>query len=288
MRGLKLVRVTEQQAAEHYVEHVGKPFYPELVEFITSGPVVAMVIEGLGAVATVRAMMGATNPLDSAPGTIRGDFALDLGRERRPRLRLARRPPRARSRSSSRTPSSRDDPRGARAARAAAAGVALAPAARDPDHARHRVRGGRRRTTRSPTSPGAPAEIAVAHARAKAASVDGERVLGVDTIVVIDGRVLGKPADEDEAREYLGLLSGRTHTVHSGLCLRAGGVEHVRSAVTDVTFAPLDAERRRLVPRHPASGASAPAATPCRGAGRRSCDRSPATTRTSSACPSRR
>jgi len=78
--GMKLVRVTEQQAAEHYVEHVGKPFYPELVEFITSGPVVAMAIEGLGAVATVRSMMGATNPLDSAPGTIRGDFALDLGR----------------------------------------------------------------------------------------------------------------------------------------------------------------------------------------------------------------
>ena len=78
LRGLKLVRVSGQQAAEHYVEHVGKPFYPELVEFITSGPVVAMVIEGLGAVATVRAMMGATNPLDSAPGTIRGDYALVL------------------------------------------------------------------------------------------------------------------------------------------------------------------------------------------------------------------
>ena len=80
IRGMKLVRVTEQQAAEHYVEHVGKPFYPELVEFITSGPVVAMANEGLGAVATVRSMMGATNPLDSAPGTIRGDYALDLGR----------------------------------------------------------------------------------------------------------------------------------------------------------------------------------------------------------------
>jgi len=78
--GMKLMRVTEQQAAEHYGEHVGKPFYPELVEFITSGPVVAMAIEGLGAVATVRSMMGATNPLDSAPGTIRGDYALDLGR----------------------------------------------------------------------------------------------------------------------------------------------------------------------------------------------------------------
>ena len=79
IRAMKLVRVSEQQAAEHYSEHVGKPFYPGLVEFITSGAVVAMVLEGLGAVPAVRAMMGATNPLDSAPGTIRGDYALDLG-----------------------------------------------------------------------------------------------------------------------------------------------------------------------------------------------------------------
>ena len=79
LRGVRLLRVTEELAGQHYEEHVGKPFYPELVEFITSGPVVAMAIEGLGAVATVRSMMGATNPLDSAPGTIRGDFALDLG-----------------------------------------------------------------------------------------------------------------------------------------------------------------------------------------------------------------
>ena len=71
---MKLIRVTAEQAAEHYAEHVGKPFYPGLVEFITSGPAVAMVIEGPGAVSTVRTMMGATNPLDSAPGTIRGDL----------------------------------------------------------------------------------------------------------------------------------------------------------------------------------------------------------------------
>ena len=64
---------------EHYAEHEGKPFYPELVEFITSGPVVAMVLEGPSAVSTVRTMMGATNPLDSAPGTIRGDYALEIG-----------------------------------------------------------------------------------------------------------------------------------------------------------------------------------------------------------------
>jgi septum formation protein len=90
-----------------------------------------------------------------------------------------------------------------------------------------------------PELPGEPAQIAVAHARAKAASVAGDRVLGVDTIVVAGGRVLGKPAGEDQAREYLSLLSGNTHAVHSGLCLRCDGVEHVRSAVTDVTFAPL-------------------------------------------------
>ncbi len=91
-----------------------------------------------------------------------------------------------------------------------------------------------------PELPGTPDEIAVTHARGKAASVEGDRVLGVDTIVVIDGRVLGKPPGEREAREYLRLLAGRTHAVHSGLCLRAGGTEHVRHAVTEVTFAPLD------------------------------------------------
>ena len=79
IRGMKLIRVTTEQASEHYAEHEGKPFYPELVDFITSGPVVAMVVEGPAAVSTVRTMMGATNPLDSAPGTIRGDYALEIG-----------------------------------------------------------------------------------------------------------------------------------------------------------------------------------------------------------------
>jgi septum formation protein len=88
--------------------------------------------------------------------------------------------------------------------------------------------------------PGEPEEIAVAHARAKAASVEGDRVLGVDTLVVVSGRVLGKPAGERAAREYLSLLSGRTHAVHSGLCLRVGGVDHIRAAVTEVTFALLE------------------------------------------------
>jgi nucleoside-diphosphate kinase len=79
IRGLKLLRVSGDHAAQHYAEHEGKPFYADLVEFITSGPVVAMVLEGPAAVSTVRTMMGATNPLDSAPGTIRGDYALEIG-----------------------------------------------------------------------------------------------------------------------------------------------------------------------------------------------------------------
>ena len=79
IRAMRLLRVTREQAGEHYAEHSEKPFYPDLVEFITSGPVLAMVIEGDAAVATVRGMMGATNPLDSAPGTIRGDYALEIG-----------------------------------------------------------------------------------------------------------------------------------------------------------------------------------------------------------------
>jgi nucleoside-diphosphate kinase len=77
--GLKLMRIDEALAARHYAEHVGKPFYPGLVRFITSAPVVAMVWEGPRAVALVRATMGATDPAASAPGTIRGDLAVSIG-----------------------------------------------------------------------------------------------------------------------------------------------------------------------------------------------------------------
>ena len=75
---IKLMRVTTDIAEHHYAEHRGKPFFAGLVEFITSSPVVAMVWEGPGAVAVARAMMGATNPANSPPGTIRGDLALSL------------------------------------------------------------------------------------------------------------------------------------------------------------------------------------------------------------------
>jgi len=75
LAGLKLIRITRELAERHYAEHQGKGFYEGLVSFITSGPVVVGVVEGSGAIALVRTMMGATNPANAAPGTIRGDFA---------------------------------------------------------------------------------------------------------------------------------------------------------------------------------------------------------------------
>lgn len=77
--GAKLLQVPEALAKEHYGEHKERPFFGELVTFITSSPVFAMVLEGDGAISTARSMMGKTNPADSAPGTIRGDFGLTIG-----------------------------------------------------------------------------------------------------------------------------------------------------------------------------------------------------------------
>jgi nucleoside-diphosphate kinase len=78
LRGAKLVHVNRELAAEHYAEHTEKPFFGELVEFITSSPTLALVVEGESAIAVVRTTIGATNPVDSAPGTIRGDLALAM------------------------------------------------------------------------------------------------------------------------------------------------------------------------------------------------------------------
>ena len=77
--GLKRVRMERAVAEEHYGEHKERPFFGELVAFITSGPVVMTCVEGTEAIAVLRTMMGATNPKDAAPGTIRGDYALELG-----------------------------------------------------------------------------------------------------------------------------------------------------------------------------------------------------------------
>ena len=78
IRAMKLMDVNRELAEEHYAEHSEKPFFEELVEFITSTPVVAMTVEGEGAIGTVRNLMGATNPANAAPGTIRGDLALSM------------------------------------------------------------------------------------------------------------------------------------------------------------------------------------------------------------------
>ncbi len=75
IKEMKLFTIDEELARTHYGEHAEKPFFPELVSFITSGPVVAMVVEGPEAVAGVRQIMGATDPLAAAPGSLRGDFA---------------------------------------------------------------------------------------------------------------------------------------------------------------------------------------------------------------------
>jgi nucleoside-diphosphate kinase len=78
--GMKMLKMDKPLASSHYAEHIGKPFFSDLTGFITSGPVVAMVLEGDGAIATVRAVMGKTDPHEAGAGTIRGDLALTMSR----------------------------------------------------------------------------------------------------------------------------------------------------------------------------------------------------------------
>ena len=77
--GLKLIHVSEELAKEHYGEHVARPFFGDLVSFITSSPVVALAVEGDNAVSVVRTLMGGTNPQEADPGTLRGDFGMTIG-----------------------------------------------------------------------------------------------------------------------------------------------------------------------------------------------------------------
>ena len=76
---MKLMLVSEELAHRHYGEHEGKPFFGELVSFITSGPVLAIIVEGENAVSLVRSLIGATNPVEASPGTIRGDLGIAIG-----------------------------------------------------------------------------------------------------------------------------------------------------------------------------------------------------------------
>ncbi|RLI73015.1 nucleoside-diphosphate kinase, partial [Archaeoglobales archaeon] len=77
---MKMIKVEENLAKEHYAEHREKPFFGDLISYITSGPVVAMVVEGKDAVKVVRMLIGQTNPREALPGTIRGDYGMDVGR----------------------------------------------------------------------------------------------------------------------------------------------------------------------------------------------------------------
>jgi nucleoside-diphosphate kinase len=79
LAALRQLTMTRELAGRHYAEHEGKPFFEELVSFITSGPLVAMVLEGESAIAAARQVIGATNPLEASPGSIRGDFAIEVG-----------------------------------------------------------------------------------------------------------------------------------------------------------------------------------------------------------------
>ena len=84
-RGLKIAAMrlgvmSEESAKEHYKEHAERPFFTSLIEYVTSGPSVSMVVEGKNSIAIMRAVNGATNPVDALPGTIRGDFAIETGR----------------------------------------------------------------------------------------------------------------------------------------------------------------------------------------------------------------
>lgn len=78
--GLKMIQISRELAEKHYLEHKDKPFYEELIDFITAGPVVVFVVEGKNAVANVRKMVGATNPEKADPGTIRYDYGLHIGK----------------------------------------------------------------------------------------------------------------------------------------------------------------------------------------------------------------
>ena len=78
--GMKMLRISHELAQKHYAEHRGKPFFDSLISYITSGPVVAMVVEGKEAVKVMRTLVGKTNPIEASPGTIRGDYAMDVGR----------------------------------------------------------------------------------------------------------------------------------------------------------------------------------------------------------------
>ena len=206
---LRLLTADEDIANRHYAEHTEKPFFGELVEFITGGPLVAAVLEGVEAVAAARQLIGATNPVEAATGSIRGDFALEVT------FNLVH--------------GSDSDESAAReieiwfpdARRAADPRLGIAPPAGDAERAGGGVRGGRARTWMSCGTGMAPEELVVENARRKAEA--GLELAGrgrrtwrsgwIPRCSWRDGR-WGRRR-RGEARERLVALSGRTHEVLS-------------------------------------------------------------------------
>ena len=266
---LKLMQVDRELAEQHYDEHASKPFFPDLIEFITRGPLVAIVLEGEDAVPAARSLIGATNPIEAAPGSIRGDFALEVTynlvhgsdsdntAEReiglwfpgalRPRRRLTCRWRRSRL----------------------DAGPCLArrSGGRSSNSSASRSRSPRRTSRRTPTATRRRRCSGTRGARRARwpAGRPGRDVLGVDTEVLPGRAPVRQAGDEREARGYLERLSGRTHEV-----LQRGRADPRRRGATggrahEVTFRALDAA---LIDWYLASGEwrDRRAATPSRGA----------------------
>ena len=205
---------TEDLAEQHYAEHEGKPFFGELVEFITSGPLVAMVLEGHEAVKAARQVIGATNPLEAAPGSIRGDFALEVGQNM---VHGSDSAESGRARDRDLLPGALAGPRADARPR-----QPLAAAARDPRRARRRVRGaagGRRRGGRRARRSRSRARTRCAR-RSPAGAAAGRRRRSASTRSSRStARSTASPPTPRPRARRCERLCGRTHEVVSGLAL---------------------------------------------------------------------
>ena len=203
IRSMQLMDVSRELAEEHYAEHREKPFFEELVEFITATPVVVMRVEGESAIQVTRRLMGATNPAEAAPGTIRGDLALSLpnnlvhGSDSPELLRMVGYDFEAQK--SGFPEVFLDDP--TKTVEVNARGKALAVALKIP----------------------------------------GEVVLAADTVVHLpeERETLGQSGSEDDVRRMLGVLEGRAHEVYSGVAVARGEDVIVQSTMTRVNFREL-------------------------------------------------
>ena len=217
--------MTREIAERHYAEHEGKPFYEELVTFITSGPLVAMVLEGEQAVVAARQVIGATDPLQATTGSIRGDYAIEVGQNM---VHGSDSPESAAREVALFFPDLAEPGRDRRSVSRVVLASRSPAAAGDPraDRGRVRGRGARRRGARRParrtrsrsrTRSARPRAVALGRAPATRSSS------GVDTLVSLGARSVRQAGRREEARAMLSALAGRRHTVVSGMCLIEDG-----------------------------------------------------------------